>query len=304
MGGARHRFMLAKVASSFRIKTKDPGALAMRLGKVSDPKNEWFNTAAKDVVNLSGRNPWRPVRAGYSVYDASMALGQGIYRLPLLDKDDKAECLLSQSSLMKIINDDPKNRLGKMKSMTADELGGKKDVVTISIDAMAMDAFDTLDKSKVTAVAVVNDAGVLVEQVDADSLKMIGVQFGLLARPLYEVRSDLLTIFVADSWIHARVVDRRFMSSVARKCGRGTPHPPTSSAQTSPPSCPCAHPTTAAVLELEFQTCWCAGGHVHSDDDDGGHGREGRRRPSSAALGRGAPHAARNLLPPASVSLT
>ena len=182
--------MLAKVASSFRIKTKDPGALAMRLGKVSDPKNEWFNTAAKDVVNLSGRNPWRPVRAGYSVYDASMALGQGIYRLPLLDKDDKAECLLSQSSLMKIINDDPKNRLGKMKSMTADELGGKKDVVTISIDAMAMDAFDTLDKSKVTAVAVVNDAGVLVEQVDADSLKMIGVQFGLLARPLYEVRSD------------------------------------------------------------------------------------------------------------------
>ena len=66
-------------------------------------------------------------------------------------------------------------------------------MVTISIDAMAMDAFDTLDKSKVTAVAVVNDAGVLVEQVDADSLKMIGVQFGLLARPLYEVRSDLLT---------------------------------------------------------------------------------------------------------------
>ena len=36
----------------------------------------------------------------------------------------------------------------------------------------------------------------------------------------------------------------------------------------------------------------------------GGHGREGRRRPSSAALGRGAPHAARSLLPPASVSLT
>lgn len=180
-------FMLAKVASSFRIKTKDPGALAMRLGKVSDEKNEWFNTAAKDVVNLSGRNPWRPVRAGYSVYDASMALGTGIYRLPLLDKDDKAECLLSQSSLMKIINDDPKNRLGKMKSMTADELGGKKDVVTISVDAMAMDAFETLDKSKVTAVAVVNDAGVLVEQVDADSLKMIGVQFGLLARPLYEI---------------------------------------------------------------------------------------------------------------------
>ena len=54
-------FMLAKVASSFRIQTTDPGALAMRLGKVSDEKAEWYNTAVKDIMNLSGRNPWRPM---------------------------------------------------------------------------------------------------------------------------------------------------------------------------------------------------------------------------------------------------
>ena len=64
-----------------------------------------------------------------------------------------------------------------------------------------------------------------------------------------------------------------------------------------PAELPVRAPNHSGRLEFEFQTCWCAGGHVHSDNDDGGHGREGRRRPSSAALGRGAPHAARNLLP-------
>ena len=54
-------FMLAKVASSFRIQTTDPGALAMRLGKVSDEKAEWYNTDVKEVMNMSGRNPWRPM---------------------------------------------------------------------------------------------------------------------------------------------------------------------------------------------------------------------------------------------------
>ena len=49
------------------------------------------------------------------------------------------------------------------------------------------------------------------------------------------------------------------MSSVARRCGRGTPHPRTSNAQTSPPSCPCAHPTTAR-LELGIQTFDAQGG--------------------------------------------
>jgi hypothetical protein len=38
-----------------------------------------------------------------------------------------------------IINADPKNRLGKMAAMTAEELGGKKDVVTISVDELAME---------------------------------------------------------------------------------------------------------------------------------------------------------------------
>ena len=56
--------------------------------------------------------------------DAAMQLGTGIYRLPLLDGDEKTLCLLSQSSLMRIIDLDPKNRLGKMAAMTADELGG------------------------------------------------------------------------------------------------------------------------------------------------------------------------------------
>ena len=108
----------------------------MRLGKVSDEKAEWYNTEVKDIMDLSGkktaflshlytkmlilpkqardkhsenskkdrflagRNPWRPIKKGYSFMDAAMQLGTGIYRLPLLDGNEKTLCLLSQSSLM------------------------------------------------------------------------------------------------------------------------------------------------------------------------------------------------------------
>ena len=112
-----------------------------------------------------------------------------------------------------IINADPKNRLGKMAAMTAEELGGKKDVVTISVDELAMEGkkiflfsrflyfkwsfyqdrlgtsigkalkksvfgflagFKLLEEKKVSAVAVVNDEGQLVGEMDSNSLKMIG----------------------------------------------------------------------------------------------------------------------------------
>jgi CBS-domain-containing membrane protein len=181
------KFMLGKVSSMFRIKTEDPGSLAMRLGKVSDEKGEWFQTPVKAVANLGGRNPWRPVRRSYTVLDASMVLGTGVYRLPLLDEKDRTESLLSQSKLMAIFNTDANNRLGKMKMMTAQELGAEKPVVTVNVDSLAMKAFETIDEQNVSAVAIVDDEGKLVGQVDADSLKLIGVQFSMLAKPLWEV---------------------------------------------------------------------------------------------------------------------
>ena len=130
--------MIGKVKTMFRIQTEDPGSMAMRLGKVSDEKGEWFNTPCKDIANLSGRNPWKPLRRGFSVLDAAMTLGTGVYRVPLMGDEGKPTSLLSQSMLMKIFNSDAKNRLGKMKQMTAEELGGRKDLVTVSVDALTV----------------------------------------------------------------------------------------------------------------------------------------------------------------------
>ena len=50
-----------------------------------------------------------------------------------------------------------------------------------------MKAFELLDEQNVSALAVISDDGKLVGQVDADSLKLIGVQFSMLAKPLWEV---------------------------------------------------------------------------------------------------------------------
>lgn len=115
-----------------------------------------------------------------------MPILAGIYRLPLLDDKEKPLCLLSQSRLMAIINADPKNRLGKMAAMTAEELGGKKDVVTICVDELAMEGFKLLQEKKVSAVAVVNNDGQLVGEMDSNSVKMIGIQFSMLASPIWQ----------------------------------------------------------------------------------------------------------------------
>ena len=72
-----------------------------------------------------------------------------------------------------------------MKSMTAEELGGKKDVVTICVDELAMEAFKLLEEKKVSAVAVVKSDGTIVGEMDSDSVKMIGIQFSMLASPIW-----------------------------------------------------------------------------------------------------------------------
>ena len=59
--------------------------------------------------------------------------------------------------------------------------------MTVSVDALAMKAFEALDEQGVSAVAVVDDEGMLVGQADADALKLIGVQFSMLGKPLWEV---------------------------------------------------------------------------------------------------------------------
>ena len=51
---------------------------------------------------------------------------------------------------------------------------GKKDVVTICVDELAMEGFKLLEEKKVSALAVVNNDGQLVGEMDSNSLKMIG----------------------------------------------------------------------------------------------------------------------------------
>ena len=51
---------------------------------------------------------------------------------------------------------------------------GKKDVVTICVDELAMEGFKLLEEKKVSALAVVNNDGQIVGEMDSNSLKMIG----------------------------------------------------------------------------------------------------------------------------------
>jgi CBS domain-containing protein len=182
--------MINKTRELFRIQTEDPGSLQMRVGKVGDPAGQWFNTKVKEVVNLSGRNPWGPIRTGYAILDAAMILGKGTHRLPHIGMDGKVGSLLSQATMMKAFNDDPKNRLGKLARSTAEELGGRKDVLTISSTALLMKAFEAMNTKGVSCVAVIDDTedltlpedekkwtgvgdGRLVGYVSADSCKLV-----------------------------------------------------------------------------------------------------------------------------------
>ena len=66
--------------------------------------------------------------------------------------------------------------------MAVREIGaGKKDVVTICVDELAMEGFKLLEEKKVSALAVVNNDGQLVGEMDSNSLKMIGIPACLAA---------------------------------------------------------------------------------------------------------------------------
>eukprot|EP01049_Picozoa_sp_SAG25_P000362 SAG25_NODE_12_length_28061_cov_181.931795_10_plen_85_part_00 len=75
---------------------------------------------------------WRPIRPGYSVYDAGMVLAKGAPRVPYVGDDNDLAYVISQWSFIKGFNEDTAVRLGGVGHLTAEALGGLKSLTTVT----------------------------------------------------------------------------------------------------------------------------------------------------------------------------
>ena len=180
--------MLNLMREAFRIPTKDPNALQMRLNKMSGKAGEFWNTPVQTIVNLSSRNQWKPVRPGFSIFDVCNILATSVHRVPLLTWEGELVSIVSQSKIVSLLNDDPKNRLGRMGKMTAAELGGKKAVLGVKDTTMVMEAFEMLAKNRVGAIPVTDVDGKLCCDISSDTAKLVSSEFFKLVKPIKELR--------------------------------------------------------------------------------------------------------------------
>jgi CBS domain-containing protein len=107
------------------------------------------------------------------------------HRILTVDEQDKPLTLISQSriiSLLRILTNET-----KLKKPVKDLNLGLKDVFTVTIDKTPMDAFRIMQQKRVSAIAVVDENGVLVGTISVSDIKAIGNNlkfFELLAKPI------------------------------------------------------------------------------------------------------------------------
>jgi len=147
----------------------------------------FFSTQVKQVVNESKRNVFHPVPEGTPLYDIVNILSTGVYRVPIVDKNDpnKIINIITQSGLIKFLSKNI-NKLGPRAKQTIQELGmgvGNK-IIQVGYDQPAIDAFRLMQSKQISAVAVVDEHGVLTNTLSISDIKYIGIEEGRKFRSL------------------------------------------------------------------------------------------------------------------------
>lgn len=120
-----------------------------------------FSTTVKQVVALQQKHSFAPVGPGCSLIDIIHMLAR-LHRVPVVDpKTHSITNVVTQSTIIRLLNSHPEV-LGELGNKTIAELNlGSRRVISVNIDDKTVDAFKTLVDSKVQAVAVVDEQGIL-----------------------------------------------------------------------------------------------------------------------------------------------
>lgn len=147
--------------------------------------------SAKDVMNFSNRDPFETITSESSLWTAvTLILEKGARRLVVVNPNGRVTSVLSQVDILRYLT--PIIANFSKGSNTVSELKlGTQNVKTISIDALARDAFTLIRKEGVSAIGIVDNEGRLLANLSATDLKLIGqdsAYFRLLNLPLNKLR--------------------------------------------------------------------------------------------------------------------
>jgi len=166
------------VAHVVRLYDKQPN--------LTELTSQFFITQVKHVVNESKRNLFHPVPEGTPLYDIVKILATGVYRVPIVDKHDSNKIIniITQSGVVQFLSKHI-NTLGPRAKQTIHELGiGLNNIVKVDHDKLAIEAFRLMQNKQISAVAVVDERGVLTNTLSISDIKYVGIEEGRKFRSL------------------------------------------------------------------------------------------------------------------------
>jgi predicted transcriptional regulator len=129
--------------------------------------------SAGRIVDLSRRNPMVPLQKGSPVLHAIQLVAEtGLHRVPIME-DGKLVNVISVSAIVawlaqhqSAISDFSKKKLKEIRM-------GRKEVVTVTVDTLAIDAFRLMAEKRISGVGVVDHDGTLFTNISMKDIKVI-----------------------------------------------------------------------------------------------------------------------------------
>jgi CBS domain-containing protein len=153
---------------------------------------------------LQRRNPFHPVTVGFSLHFAVELLAREpeLHHLPVVDRDRNLRTLLTQSRVLRLINERreliPREKL----QLPVERMEGvMRPVVVVQENEMAMHAFEKMVRMHITGVGVVNDLGMLFGCLSLQDLKAISHDARMFHR-LYQPLTSFLEKLQAEFTEH------------------------------------------------------------------------------------------------------
>jgi CBS-domain-containing membrane protein len=122
-----------------------------------------------------------------SLYHLVEMFTRGIHRVPVQDEKSALWAVATQSTVVRYLAKNLKE-IGRALDKPIDYLGlGKRQAISVTWTARTLDGYILLDKHKVEAIAVTDEAGVLVGALSASDLRGLGAGlFAAFQQPVRE----------------------------------------------------------------------------------------------------------------------
>jgi len=144
----------------------------------------------------SSRNPFHPVRRGYSLLHAFEILARepSCHRVPVLSEDRHLLNVITQSQAIGLLYKNISALGAKMDKPLHECHTLFKSVVSINESALAISAFEKMVEREVSGLAVVDDDGKLVGNLSLRDLKLVGFDIHLFWRFYQSIKNFIVKL--------------------------------------------------------------------------------------------------------------